>query len=151
MPLPHLSEQERQAFLAEPRVGVLSVASDPDRPPLTVPLWYGYQPGENLTFFTGTMGRKARKTDLIQRAGVVSLCVQHAEFPYKYVTVEGTVVRVDQPPEADQMLAIVRRYLPEDAAQAFVKAELGRLSTTLVLFTIRPDRWLTADFSGAQG
>jgi hypothetical protein len=41
MPLPHLSEQERQAFLAEPRVGVLSVASDADRPPLTVPLGIG--------------------------------------------------------------------------------------------------------------
>ncbi len=49
------------------------------------------------------------------------------------------------------MLAIARRYLPEDAAQAFVKAELDRPSPTLVLFTIRPDRWLTADFSGAQG
>jgi uncharacterized protein len=151
MALPHLNEQARQAFLAEPRVGVLSVASGDARPPLTVPLWYGYQPGGSLTFFTGTMGRKARKTDLIQHAGVVSLCVQHGVFPYKYVTVEGTVVQVEQPPTADQMLAIVRRYLPEEAAQAFVKAELDRPSTTLVLFTIRPDRWLTADFSGAQG
>jgi nitroimidazol reductase NimA-like FMN-containing flavoprotein (pyridoxamine 5'-phosphate oxidase superfamily) len=151
MPRPHLTEQERQAFLAEPRVGVLSVASGDARPPLTVPLWYGYQPGGNLTFFTGTMGRKARKTDLIQQAGVVSLCVQHGEFPYKYVTVEGAVVQVDRPPTADQMLTIARRYLPEDAAQAFVKAELENPSATLVLFTIRPARWLTADFSGAQG
>ena len=148
---PHLTEQERQAFLAEPRVGVLSVASTDARPPLTVPLWYGYQPGGNLTFFTGTMGRKARKTDLIQQAGGVSLCVQQGEFPYRYVTVEGTVVQVDQPPAAEQMLAIVRRYLPEEAAQAFVAAELTAPSATLVLFTIRPDRWLTADFSGAQG
>ena len=63
-----MTEQERQQFLAEPRVGVLSVASDSDRPPLTVPLWYGYQPGGNISFFTGTHGRKARKTGLIQKA-----------------------------------------------------------------------------------
>ena len=61
MPRP-LTEQERQEFLAEPHVGVLSVASDTDRPPLTVPLWYSYQPGGHLSFFTGTQGRKARKT-----------------------------------------------------------------------------------------
>lgn len=50
MPRP-MTEQERQEFLAEPRVGVLSVASD--RPSLSVPLWYGYRPGGNLSFFTG--------------------------------------------------------------------------------------------------
>lgn len=146
-----MTEQERQQFLAEPRVGVLSVASDSDRPPLTVPLWYGYQPGGNISFFTGTQGRKARKTGLIQKAGVLSLSVQREEFPYKYVTVEGTVVGEDRPPSAEQMLAIARRYLPEEAAQLFVKAELERPSSELVLFTVRPDRWLTADFTDDTG
>ncbi len=142
-----LTEQERQDFLAEPRVGVLSVAGDDGRPPLTAPTWYGYRPGGEITFFTGTQGRQARKTALIERAGVVSLCVQRAEFPYKYVTVEGTVIRADRPPSAEQMLAIARRYLPEEAARAFVTAELERPGTELVLFTVRPDRWLTADFA----
>lgn len=146
MPRP-MTEQERQEFLAEPHVGVLSVASDNNRPPLTVPFWYGYHPGGNISFFTGTMGRKARKTRLIQKAGVLSLSVQREEFPYKYVTVEGTVARTDQPPSAEQMLAIVRRYLPEEQAQGFVKAALQYPGTKLVLFTIRPDRWLTADFT----
>jgi uncharacterized protein len=147
MARPHMTVQEREAFLAEARVGVLSVAGDDDRPPLTVPLWYGYEPGGNITFFTGTAGRKARKTSLIQKAGVVSLCVQHGEMPYKYVTVEGTVIQIDQPPSAEQMLPIVQRYLPTEYAEAFVTAELENPSNTLVLFTIRPDRWLTADFS----
>jgi len=150
MPRP-LSEQERQGFLAEPHVGVVSVARDAARPPLTVPLWYAYQPGGNISFFTGTQGRKARKTSLIQRARVLSLTVQHDRFPYKYVTVEGTVVRADQPPTAEQMLAIARRYLPEEAAQHFVAAELASPGTELVLFTVRPDRWLTADFAEDGG
>lgn len=142
-----MTEQERQDFLAEPRVGVLSVASDSDRPPLTVPLWYGYKPGGNVSFFTGTQGRKARKSGLIEKAGVLSLSVQQEEFPYRYVTVEGTVVGIDRPPSAEQMLAVARRYLPEEAARGFVQAELERPESELVLFTIRPDRWLTADFT----
>ena len=150
MPRP-LTVQEHQTFLADVHVAVLSVASDSDRPPLTVPVWYSYQPGGNLSFFTSTQGRKARKTRLIQKAGVLSLCVQREEFPYKYVTVEGTVVQSDQPPSVEQMLAVVRRYLPEEQAQGFVKSELGRRDTQLVLYTIRPDRWLTADFSDDAG
>ena len=146
MPRP-LTEHEREAFLADHHVATLSVASDSDRPPLTVPVWYSYQPGGNLTFFTGSQGRKARKSRLIEKAGVLSMSVQHEEPPYKYVTVEGTVVQTDSPPSAEQMLAVVRRYLPEEMAQGFVQEELGRADSELVLYTVRPDRWLTFDFS----
>ena len=146
-----LTERERQEFLAEPHIGVLSVASDDDRPPLTVPVWYGYRPGGNVSFFTGTRGRKARKIKLIQGSGVLSLAVQREKFPYRYVTVEGTVIQIDRPPSAEQMFAVVRRYLPEEAAQGFVKAKLELPGSELVLFTIRPDRWLTADFTDEVG
>jgi len=146
-----LTEQERQAFLAEPRVAVVSVAGDDGRPPLVTPTWYAYEPGGNITFFTGTQGRKARKKRLIAQAGVLTLSVQHGEFPYKYVTVEGTVVTTDQPPSAEQMLAVARRYLPEDDAQGFVQGELARPRAELILYTVRPDRWLTADFSDDAG
>jgi uncharacterized protein len=146
MPRP-LTEREREAFLADPHVATLSVASDSERPPLTVPVWYHYQPGGNLTFFTGSQGRKARKSRLIEQAGVLSLSVQHEEPPYRYVTLEGTVVQTDRPPSAEQLLAIVRRYLPEEVAQGFIREELGRADSELVLYTVRPDRWLTFDFS----
>ncbi len=149
MMLPQLSEHDREAFLAEPHIGVLSVASDGDRPPLAVPIWYGYEPGGTISFFTGTQGRRARKTRLIENAGVASLTVQKDSFPYKYVTVEGTIISIDRPPSPDQMLAIVRRYLPGAQAKGMVDSELNDPSENLVLFTMRPDRWLTADFSGA--
>jgi hypothetical protein len=45
------------------------------------------------------------------------------------------------------MLAIAGRYLPEEVAQGFVEAELARPATGPVLFTVRPDRWLTFDFA----
>lgn len=144
-----MNEQERQAFLAGTHVGVLSVASGGDHPPLTVPVWYAYAPGGDLTLFTGTMGRKARKTTPIEGAGAISFCVQQEAQPYKYVTIEGRVAAIAQPPSADQMLTIARRYLPEDAAQGFVAAALAADNGTLTHFTIHPDRWLAADFSDA--
>ena len=145
MPRP-LTEQEREEFLAEPRVGVVSVASEGERPPLTVPVWHAYEPGGHLSFFTGTQGRKARKIDLIERAGVLTFSVQHGEMPFKYVTVEGTVVGADRPPSPVHMLAVVRRYLPQEAAQGFVEGELAHPASQLVLFTVRPDRWISFDF-----
>jgi nitroimidazol reductase NimA-like FMN-containing flavoprotein (pyridoxamine 5'-phosphate oxidase superfamily) len=144
-----LSKEEREAFLAEPHIGVVSVAADDGRPPLAVPIWYGYEPGGDLTFFTGTQGRKARKIDLIRKAGAVSFVVQHDQFPYRYVTVEGPVISTDKPPSSEQMLKIVGRYLPEEQAQGFVQNELGRVSESeLTLFTVRPERWMSFDFGG---
>jgi PPOX class probable F420-dependent enzyme len=147
MPRPQMTDDERDAFLAEPHVAVLSVTNDDGRPPHAVPVWYAYEPSGNLTFYTQTQGRIARKTRLIQAAGAVTLCVQREEFPYRYVTVEGTVVAADQPPTQDQMLAITSRYLPPEQASGMVDHELANPNSELILFTVRPDRWLTFDLS----
>jgi hypothetical protein len=142
-----LSPTERDAFLSEPHVGVLSVASDDGRPPLTVPVWYAYADGV-ITFFTGTQGRKARKTRLIERAGVLSFCVQKTEFPYRYVTAECTVVGAEREPSVEKVVAVTSRYLPADAARGFAEAETSNPTGTFVLFTARPDRWSSVDFAG---
>jgi nitroimidazol reductase NimA-like FMN-containing flavoprotein (pyridoxamine 5'-phosphate oxidase superfamily) len=142
-----MTEKERQEFLAEPRIGVLSVARGGDRPPHSTPVWYAYEPGADVTFFTGTQGRKSRKAELVRKAGVLSLTVQREEFPYGYVTVEGTVVGEDRQPPVERAFAVARRYMAEEAAEGFVRAEIGHPAGEFVLFTVRPDRWLTFDFS----
>jgi PPOX class probable F420-dependent enzyme len=134
------SESERQEFLAALHVGVLSVAAD-GRPPASVPIWYDYTPGGNIRVNTGAGSRKAR---LVEQAGAVTLVVQRAEPPYQYVVVEGTVVGTTRPTPLDVREAIAIRYLGEEGGRAFVQSLEGQES---VLFTIRPDRWLTADFS----
>ena len=111
-----------------------------------MPIWYGYEPGGTISFFTNTQGRTARKSGLIEKAGVLSLSVQRPQMPYRYVTVECTVVQVDRPPSEEQMLAVAGRYLPEEHAPGFVKSELDDPKSKVVLFTVRPDRWLTFDF-----
>lgn len=45
--------------------------------------------------------------------------------------------------QAEQMLMIARRYMSEAAAQQFVSSELANPGPELVVFTIRPDRFLT--------
>ena len=55
-----MTEKERQEFLAEPHIGVLSVAVGYDRPPRTTPVWYGYEPGGEIWLVTGRDSRKGR-------------------------------------------------------------------------------------------
>ncbi|QFU92442.1 pyridoxamine 5'-phosphate oxidase family protein [Amycolatopsis sp. YIM 10] len=141
-----LTDAERDEFLAESRPAVLSIAADDGRPPLTVPVWYAYHDGR-FTFLTGTQGRPTRKTRLLARAKALSLCVQREEFPYRYVTAECSLVKTDRSPTVEEVVAIIGRYLPADAAQAMAEQEIGDTAGTFVVFTARPDRWITVDFA----
>jgi PPOX class probable F420-dependent enzyme len=136
------TETERQEFLADKHVGVLSVATADGRPPASVPIWYDYVPGGNIRINTGASRRKAK---LIHRAGAVTLVVQREELPYQYVVVEGTVVDAATPSPVDAREAIAVRYLGEKGGRQFARGMDGKDS---VLFTVRPDRWFSADYSG---
>jgi uncharacterized protein len=137
----NFSETEREQFLADLHVAVLSVEAADGRPPASVPIWYDYTPGGNIHVNTG---RSARKAKLIELAGAVTLVVQREELPYQYVVVEGTVVETTTPTPVEVREAIAIRYLGEEGGRAFVSS-LG--DSPNVLFTIRPDRWISADFS----
>lgn len=141
MPKP-FTEDERQKFLAGKHVAVLSVAAADGRPPATAPIWYDYSPGGNVRFNTGADSRKAR---LIRAAGVVTLTVQREELPYQYVIVEATLVDDISPAPREEREAIAIRYLGPEDGRAFTDHMDG---TRSVLFTVRPERWITRDFSG---
>jgi uncharacterized protein len=147
MPRP-MTEQEQQQFLAEKRVAVLSLARGGERPPLSSPIWYAYEPGGDITFYTGTYTRKAA---LLQQSRVLTLTVQQEELPYKYVVVEGSVTSVDQPPSEAQLFTVSSRYLPEDAARQLSEREARSRGHELVLFTIQPERWYSLDFTDDMG
>ena len=135
------SETEREEYLAALHVGVLSVAAADGRPPASVPIWYDYTPGGDILINTAA---SARKSKLIERAGAVTLVVQNEEPPYRYVVVEGTVVDTTTPTPAEVREGIAIRYLGDEGGRAFVRSIEDRPT---VLFSIRPDRWITADFS----
>jgi nitroimidazol reductase NimA-like FMN-containing flavoprotein (pyridoxamine 5'-phosphate oxidase superfamily) len=137
-----MTREEREAFLAGPYVGMLAVARD-GRAPLAVPLWYDYQPGGEVLIW---MGRDTLKHKAIISAGRFSLLVQQETPPYKYVTAEGPATVDDQPPTRDQALRIVRRYQHEEDAVAYVNSVLGPAA---ILVRMRPQKWLSSDFSKA--
>ena len=135
-----LSERDRELFLAEPHIAALSVSAGPGRGPLTVPMWYQYEPGGEAWVLTEAASLKAR---LIEAAGCFTLMVDRVTPTVRYVSVEGPVTRTV--PETDELLReITERYLrPEKVPEylAFAKAELGQQ----VAIYLRPERWLTSD------
>jgi Pyridoxamine 5'-phosphate oxidase len=137
-----MTKDEREAFLAEPQVGVLSVAAEPGRAPLTTPIWYRYEPGGDVVVMTSPGLRKAR---LIEAAGRFALCVQQQDGVYKYVSVEGPVVE-SWPMTKAERHEIAARYLPPGVSEAYTDATDEAHGNNIAI-AMRPERWNTSDFS----
>ena len=139
-----MSEHARQEFLAGVHVGAISIERA-DGPPLTVPIWYGYEPGGLVWIITGAESLKGR---LLNAARRFSLCAQTEELPfYKYVSVEGPIVDVAPAElEADRR-PLARRYFGPELGDAYVAsiASEGGLK-----FSMRPTRWWSVDYTNAQ-
>jgi nitroimidazol reductase NimA-like FMN-containing flavoprotein (pyridoxamine 5'-phosphate oxidase superfamily) len=113
-----LSSDEREAFLAEARVAVLGVEA-PGRAPLGVPIWYAYAPGGELGLWMDGASHKAR---CLRRAGRLTLVVQDTTRPYRYVSVEGPVTRIDPIDWHAELVPLVTRYLGANDAPAYLAA-----------------------------
>ena len=136
-----MNRDEREAFLAATRVAVLSVAA-PGRGPLSMPIWYDYEPGGVVRVVT--MGT-SRKATLLRQAGRATLCVQHDAPPYKYVSVEGPVT-FGQPDPVRDLRNVAHRYLGEQMGEMYLRmTEAER--PQMVLVELRPERWLSEDYS----
>ena len=135
-----MTHAEREAFLADTHVAVVSVA-DGARAPLVVPVWYAYEPGGDLRFVTGGASRKAR---LIRKAGRVSLCVQTETPPYRYVSIEGPAV-IGAPDHERDVRATALRYLGPQMGEVYLQATAAERAGS-ILVTVKPERWLTVDY-----
>ncbi|GAB3415362.1 pyridoxamine 5'-phosphate oxidase family protein [Flindersiella endophytica] len=136
-----MTQEEREAFLTEPYVGVLSVTAEPERAPLTTPIWYEYQPGGLVKVITPS----SRKVRLIEAAGRFALCVQVAVVDdYRYVSVEGPVTEI-RPASKQEGYDMAVRYMGPDRATAYVNAA-DKTAPGNVAIHMRPERWNTFDF-----
>lgn len=133
-----MSTEERQAFLADLHVGILTVERD-DGPPLATPVWYRYAPGGVVELTTESSSVKGR---LMRDAGRATLCAQREEMPYAYVTVDGPVTFGQATEELRIDIAV--RYLGEEMGRGYVASAAARDET---LVQLAPERWLTADFA----
>jgi nitroimidazol reductase NimA-like FMN-containing flavoprotein (pyridoxamine 5'-phosphate oxidase superfamily) len=137
-----MSRDECEAFLADVHIGVVSV-SDPERGPLTAPLYYTYEPGGEIRFSTPASSRKGQ---LLAEGVRVSFLVQKEDMPQAYVSVEGPVTRVE-PSTQEAEVEIASRYLGADVAENYVASRKEvRANDPNVIVHIRPERWLSRDF-----
>jgi PPOX class probable F420-dependent enzyme len=134
-----MTSTEREQYLADVHVGVVAVER-PGRAPLAVPIWYGYRPGGDVLLWTETDSVKHK---LIRDAGRFSLTVQDEQPPYRYVSAEGDVTGIG-PAEDAEVRALAVRYLGEEAGNQFTDENL---TSTSVVIRMRPQRWLSTDYS----
>lgn len=134
-----MTQAEKETFLADLHVGVLGL-NDPDRGPLTVPIWYDYDIGGELWFITGEQSRKGR---LIKPDSRVSLAAQTEAPPYKYVSIEGAISAIE-PAKDLTLLAMAVRYLGEQQGKAYAE---GSGTTGQITVRVQPERWLAVDYS----
>lgn len=139
-----MTPAEREAFLAEAHVAVVTVADDGRRGPLAVPLWYEYQPGGEIILVTE---RDSRKVQLIRKAGRVTICAQTEEPPYyRFASVEGPVTAIEDTVTIERRRALARRYLGNELGDRYVESNQD-ITHRLCAIHIRPERWLTRDYT----
>jgi nitroimidazol reductase NimA-like FMN-containing flavoprotein (pyridoxamine 5'-phosphate oxidase superfamily) len=138
-----MTKEEREAFLARPWVAVISIP-EPGQGPLTVPVWYLYEPGSEVRIWTGG---KTRKAALLRTTGRISLCVQDPAPPYRYVSVEGPV-RIEPVDFERDVRILAYRYFDPKIAKGYLESIGGSSGVANdILVCIQPERWLTVDYS----
>jgi nitroimidazol reductase NimA-like FMN-containing flavoprotein (pyridoxamine 5'-phosphate oxidase superfamily) len=139
-----MTKSEREQFLADVHVGVISIA-EPGRGPLTAPIWYGYEPGGELWIVTERSSRKGRLLRQVER---FSLCAQTEQPPYKYVSVEGPITSISASELERDERPLAHRYLGSEFGDQYVEATGGAAARAdNVLVKMRPERWLTTDYA----
>jgi nitroimidazol reductase NimA-like FMN-containing flavoprotein (pyridoxamine 5'-phosphate oxidase superfamily) len=138
-----MTKSEREAFLADLHVGVISIAEN-GRGPLTAPIWYDYEPGGELWILTGRSSRKGR---LLEATGRFSLVAQTEAPPYKYVSVEGPITSIEKPELERDERPMAHRYLGAELGDGYIEATRAEGEVENILVKMRPERWLTVDYS----
>ena len=115
-----------------------------DRGPVTVPMWYQYEPGGEAWILTEAASLKAH---LIGAAGRFSLMVDRMTPTIRYVSVEGPVTRTI--PETDELLwEIATRYLGRGEGSGLRRDGEGGVRRAGGDY-LRPERWLSSDLGPA--
>ena len=137
-----MTKAEKESYLADLHVGVLAI-NEPGAGPLTVPIWYDYEPGGNLWMITGTNSRKGKLLNLGDR---ISLAAQSENAPYKYVSIEGPIVEIKNSSN-EELLSMATRYLGEEQGKAYANGNSSVSDGLSVIVSVKPERWLAVDYS----
>lgn len=128
---------DREAFIAEPRVGILAVARPDGAPPLAAPIWYAYEDGDLLMI----VAADSQKRRLLDGVSSSSLCVSSEELPYRFVTAAGPTTL--EPTDDGLRRRIAERYLPAEMVDGYLAYSSSSPDVTVRL---TPRTWHSNDF-----
>jgi nitroimidazol reductase NimA-like FMN-containing flavoprotein (pyridoxamine 5'-phosphate oxidase superfamily) len=135
-----MTQPEREAFLADLHVGVVSI-DQPGAPPLSVPIWYDYAPATGLWIITGANSVKGQR---LKDAGRFTLVAQTEAPPtYQYVSVEGPITETRDAELEKDLRPMAHRYFGAELGDAYVA---GNSANGQLVFVMQPERWRTVDY-----
>jgi len=134
-----MTVEEREAFLAEVRVGVLALER-PDRGPLALPIWYVVEDG----LVKMSLSRSSLKGRLLADVERATLTVQDEAPPYRYAAIEGPVDVVD---DLLDVQALASRYLGDELGAWY--AQENPHTDVSANAAATPETWNTYDFGKA--
>ena len=117
-----MTKPEREAFLADVHVGVISIEREGGAP-LTVPIWYGYSPEQGVWVLTEPGSQKGKA---LSAAGRFSLCAQVETPPgYKYVSVSGPITEERSADLEKDSRPMAHRYFGPALGDMYVEGNAG--------------------------
>jgi nitroimidazol reductase NimA-like FMN-containing flavoprotein (pyridoxamine 5'-phosphate oxidase superfamily) len=134
-----MSKDQREEFLSGLHVGIVGIQRE-GKGPLTVPIWYDYEPGGELWMITQNTSIKGKLLAITER---ISLCVQTEVAPYQYVSIEGPFSTSES--TTAQLLSMAVRYLGEEQGKAY--ADSSGDGEGSIVVRIKPETWYTVDYS----
>ncbi len=123
--MPVLSRSERNAFLAEPGILMRVAVVRGDGSPLVTPIWFLHEPDEEGDCIYFTPREKSEWFACLKHDPRVALCIDEQPLPYRKVIAEGKAELVFDTGRDDEWRdryrRITRRYVPPEAAEAYVQ------------------------------
>lgn len=141
--MPKLTIDEREEFLNTRGVLLRVAVVRADGSPLVTPIWFLYE-HESIYF---TPREKSEWFDCLRRDARVALCIDEEALPYRKLLAEGEAELVHDVGEddlwRDQYRRIAKRYVDEDAAEAYVRNTIDqpRGLYRLVLAQAKVNTW----------
>lgn len=135
-----MTQPEREAFLADLHVGVISI-EQAGAPPLSVPIWYDYTPEAGVWVITGADSLKGKA---LVAAGRYTMVAQTEAPPaYQYVSVEGPVIETRDADVERDLRPMAHRYFGAELGDAYTA---GTPHDGQLVFVMQPERWRTVDY-----
>jgi PPOX class probable F420-dependent enzyme len=131
-----MTDDEREAFLREANVAVLSTVDSRGRPH-AAPVWYLYDDG----VFRISTGDGSQKHHNIAANPNISLVIDQRALPYYAVMVQG-IAEIGPAFSDEDGLRLAVRYLGENLGQRYAESTDAETSVSL---TIRPRKWIVYD------